>query len=879
MAWRRMVLLAVFLPALLKPAQAETIALRDGWQVQSACALQAEGPRISTERFRPQGWYRTSVPATVLAVQVHAGVIRQPYFGTNLRAIPGTTYPVGHNFANLPMPEGSPYRCGWWYRREFLVPSAGKGRTWWLRFAGINYRADLWINGRRLADSSQVAGAYRTYEWNVTDAVVYGRPNVLAVEVFAPTEKDLGINWVDWNPCPPDKDMGLWGAVDLVTSGPVALRSPMAVTHFPGASLRRADLTVYAELQNAARRPVHGVVSGTVAGIRIEQAVDLKPEEAKTIVFDPGKYTQLQIKDPQLWWPYPMGGPHLEVLDLKFVTGGRVSDEQRVRFGLREITSELTDQGHRLFRVNGRPLLVRGAGWSPDMLLRQDPDRLREELMLVRDMHLNTIRLEGKLETEDFFRLADEQGILVMLGWCCCDQWEHWDKWTPENYQVAKESLRSQMLRIRSHPSLLVWLNGSDNPPPADVERMYLEVEAQTHWPNPVLSSASARATSVTGPSGVKMTGPYDYVAPSYWYMDKGSHGGAWGFNTETGPGPAIPSLSSLNKFLPAAQLWPPHSPSWDLHNGGGKFRTLDVFNEAMDATYGTPRNVQEYVRIAQTMAYDGERAMFEAYARNKYTSTGVIQWMLNNAWPSNIWHLYDYYLDAGGGYYGTKKACEPLHVQYSYDDHSIVVVNSTYQASPPLRVKATVYDIGLKKLFEQQAGVRVAADASQRAVLVPDSVFSEGSSLYFVDLSLSKESGETISRNFYWVPSTLTRFDWQKTDYTHTPAAQHEDMQALAHLPDARVKAEVQVVSSGGKERIALGLHNVSNALAFQVVATLHDAYGADITPAVWSDNYLALLPGESRVLSIHLPAHVPKDAVVVVSGWNIPKQTLAIR
>jgi exo-1,4-beta-D-glucosaminidase len=513
------------------------------------------------------------------------------------------------------------------------------------------------------------------------------------------------------------------------------------------------------------------------------------------------------------------------------------------------------------------------------MLLRQDPDRLREELVLVRDMHLNTIRLEGKLETEDFFRLADEQGILVMLGWCCCDQWEHWDKWTPENYQVAKESLRSQMLRIRSHPSLLVWLNGSDNPPPADVERMYLEVEAQTHWPNPVLSSASARATSVTGPSGVKMTGPYDYVAPSYWYMDKGSHGGAWGFNTETGPGPAIPSLSSLNKFLPAAQLWPPHSPSWDLHNGGGKFRTLDVFNEAMDATYGTPRNVQEYVRIAQTMAYDGERAMFEAYARNKYTSTGVIQWMLNNAWPSNIWHLYDYYLDAGGGYYGTKKACEPLHVQYSYDDHSIVVVNSTYQASPPLRVKATVYDIGLKKLFEQQAGVRVAADASQRAVLVPDSVFSEGSSLYFVDLSLSKESGETISRNFYWVPSTLTQFDWQKTDYTHTPAVQHEDMQALAHLPDAKVKAEVQVVSSGGKERIALGLHNVSNALAFQVVATLRDAYGADITPAVWSDNYLALLPGESRVLSIHLPAHVPKDAVVVVSGWNIPKQTLAIR
>ena len=212
-------------------------ALHEGWSVQSGCKFQAEGEKISTVAYHPEGWYVTSVPATVLAVQVAAGTYKDPYFGTNLRDIPGTTYPMGNNFSRLPMPEDSPYRCGWWYRKEFAVPTAEKGRRLWMRFGGINYRANIWVNGKRIADSSQVAGAYRTYEFDVTDNVVPGKPNVVAVETFAPTEKDLGINWVDWNPCPPDKDMGLWGPVDLVTSGPVALRSPMAVTHFTDASL------------------------------------------------------------------------------------------------------------------------------------------------------------------------------------------------------------------------------------------------------------------------------------------------------------------------------------------------------------------------------------------------------------------------------------------------------------------------------------------------------------------------------------------------------------------------------------------------------------------------------------------------------------------
>ena len=848
--------------------------LHEGWRMQSACKLQAAGESISTATYRPEGWLATTVPSTVLAAQVADGIYKNPYYGTNLRDIPGTTYPVGRNFANLPMPDDSPYRCGWWYRNEFVVPASERGRTLWLRFKGINYRADIWINGKHIADSSQVAGAYRTYEFDVTDNVIAGRENVIAVETFAPTEKDLGINWVDWNPCPPDKDMGLWGAVELVTSGPVALRSPLVLTHFPDASMKQANLTVYAELHNASDKPVHGTVSGTVAGTRIEQPVELAAHEDRTVVFDPEKYSQLQVKNPGVWWPYQMGTPHLETLALRFVEGGKVSDEQSVRFGIREITSELTDQGYRLFRVNGKPILVRGAGWSQDMLLREDPKRLRDQFMLVRDMHLNAIRLEGKLETEDFFQLADEQGILIMLGWCCCDQWEHWKDWTPENYQVAKASLQAQMLRIRHHASLLVWLNGSDNPPPADVEQMYLDVERQKHWPNPTLSSASATPTTVSGKSGVKMSGPYDYVAPSYWYVDTNKHGGGYGFNTETSPGPAIPKISSLRKYVPEDQMWPSTSASWSFHNGSGKFMKLTVFDEAMKATYNPPDDLKDYVRVAQAMTYNGERAMFEAYTRNKYTSTGVIQWMLNNAWPSNIWHLYDYYLNTGGGYYGTKKACEPLHVQYSYDDHSIVVVNSTYEPSPLLKVTAKVYDVQLKELFSKESELTVAADTSQRALSLPDDIFAASAKVYFVDLALKSESGGIISRNFYWVPSTLTTFDWEKTDYTHTPAIQHEDMTELMKLPQARVESSVTTADNG--KTLQVRLHNVSKALAFQVAVSAHDGHGEDVVPAAWSDNYVELMPGETRVLTSTLPPQAPENAAVVVTGWNISEQTL---
>ena len=640
---------AIFVAALLSilssaSARAAVMPLRSGWKLGSGCSVQGDGATISTLAYKADGWITATVPTTVLAAQVAAGEFKDPDYGTNLRDVPGTKYAVGANYANQPMPDDSPYHCAWWYRKTFAVPAGDKGKTQWLRFGGINYRANIWLNGQRIADSTKAQGAFTALEFDVTRYLVAGKENVLAVETFAPTENDLAISWADWSPLPPDKEMGLWEKVDLVTTGPVAVEAPFVATHFADGSLKEADLTVYGQLRNGSDKPVHGVLTASLEGMRIEQQVDLAPDELKEVAFSPDQFAKLKVLNPHIWWPWQMGQPNLETLSLSFTEGGKISDEVSTRFGIREITSELIDKStkgdqiaaaaaepatpappaaapapvpgtpparredppqkvYRLYRINGKPILIRGGGWAPDMMLRNDPEKLRKQFQMVRDMGLNTIRSEGKMETEDFFNLADEHGILVMIGWTCCDRYERWTRWTPENQQVALASLHSQILRLRSHASVLVWLNGSDNPPTAEIESLYLKEEANLHWPNPTLSSATAKKTTVSGESGVKMNGPYDYVAPAYWEIDP-KYGGAWGLATEIGPGPAIPPLDSMRKFLPEADIWP-HDDAWRYHAGGGGFKDVTVFNKAMDAIYGP---AQKRSRLRSRLANHGLR-------------------------------------------------------------------------------------------------------------------------------------------------------------------------------------------------------------------------------------------------------------------------------
>ena len=314
------------------------------------------------------------------------------------------------------------------------------------------------------------------------------------LEIFAPDKGDLGITWVDWNPTPPDKNMGIWKEVFLTSGGPVALRNPFVASKLD-ADYKSAELTISAEVRNASKDAVKGVLHAELDGIALQQHVELAGSESKVAKFSPEQFPKLKLAHPKLWWPYQMGTPALNTAKLRFEIGKQVSDTASVTFGIREVTSELTDKGHRLFKVNGRKVLIRGAAWAPDLLFRWSSARLDADLAYVRDMHLNTIRLEGRLDRDEFFDKTDKLGILVMPGWTCCDAWERWKNWNGDQNRVAAASLRDQITRLRNHPSVFVFLNGSDNPPPSDVEQMYLGIEKELDWPNPVVSSASEQVS------------------------------------------------------------------------------------------------------------------------------------------------------------------------------------------------------------------------------------------------------------------------------------------------------------------------------------------------------------------------------------------------
>jgi exo-1,4-beta-D-glucosaminidase len=882
----------------LAPCHAETgnrVDLRENWYVQSSCKVNAPAEVLSTTQFSPDHWYKATIPSTVLAAQVADGEFKDIYYADNLRKLPGMGDSGGQ-------PGKNPYACSWWYRTEFQLPPDFRGRRVWLRLNGINSKANLWLNGKKLADAMDVAGAYRIFELEATPLLDPEQKNALAVEVFAPTDKDFGINFVDWMPTPPDRDMGLWREVSLLASGPVRVRYPAVITHFPGDSLKRADLTVRTELYNDTDLPVEGLLHGEFEKVSFEKKVTLAPRETRAETFTPDEFPQLKIEDPELWWPAGLGDQKLHMLSMSFEAAGAVSDSATASFGIREIIGELygasprmgevydnngdftrvkTDTRPFLIRVNRQPVLIRGAGWAPEMLLRTSEERLRAELTYVRDMHLNAIRLEGKLEGDELFDLADRMGVLILAGWCCCDQWEHWSTWQPNDFTIATDSLRTQILRLRHHASVALWMNGSDNAPPANVETAYRKILAESGWPNPIVSSASSKTTTVSGASGVKMTGPYDYVPPGYWLIDTDHFGGAFGFNTETSPGAAIPELSSIRKFLPKEHLWPIDA-MWKMHMGAGDLNGITHFNESMDSIYGPPKGLDDYLRKAQAMAYDGERAMFEAYGRNKYQSTGVIQWMLNNGWPSMMWHLYDYYLQPAAGYFGTKKACEPVHIQYSYDDRSVVVVNSVNRDFSGLTAEIFVYDFNLRQLFFRKISMDSPADRVSRLLNIPSENID--TDVHFVRLTITDKGGRVLSTNFYWLPKKPSTYDWstesEKKHPYYTGVTSYEDLTMLNQLRKVQLEVSASVRRRPSSGEASVRVHNPSGTLAFQIhLSIVDEKSGEEILPVLWEDNYISLMPGESREIAAHYDTPLNTGGLKLeVDGWNLDAAVILV-
>ncbi len=841
--------------------------LSTGWLLQDSAKVSAAGSQISTLAFKAKGWYPTTVPTTVLAALVADGVYKNIYYGKNLAKIP--TEPFHHS---------------WWFRKVFKISTLRRNKRIFLHFDGIVYRADVWVNGQKIASADSVEGVYRHFAFDVTPIVRVGKENVLAVQVFPPKPGDPSLGFVDWNPAPPDKNLGLWQPVFLRFSGEASLAHPQVITRLNLPDTTEAKLTLAVDVANHAAHAVEGIVKAQISSVYLSQKIRLKPRENRTLRFSPEKFKSLVLKHPKLWWPVGTGQPNLYSVHFELELQGNLSDSLSTRFGIREVGSYFNKKGYRVFTVNGKPILIRGGGWADDLLLADSPKKLEAKVKYARDMHLNAIRVEGIWGRDALYRLCDENGLLMLVGWSCQWEWKNLigsacDQFggirSPHQMDVVVRSFRDQILRLRNHPSVLVWLYGSDKPPRPELEQRYVALLKKYDPTRPFLSSASQKPTSVTGNSGVKMSGPYEWVPPVYWYADT-SRGGAFGFATEIGPGPEVPPLESVRRMIPPDHLWP-IDDVWDFHCGRGKFVNLNVYTTALTNRYGKAESAANYCEKAQIMNYEGLRAMFEAYAQNKFLSTGVIQWMLNSAWPSMIWQLYDYYLMPGGAYFGTKKACEPVHIQYDYATHRVAVVNSTYQTFEKLTAVARVFSLNLHEKFEKSVPVAMAENTSRILFQIPE--INGLSRTYFLDLRLKDASNREISSNFYWLSTQPDILDEAHANWYVTPTVGFADLTQLSDLPPVRLEASVHFSKNGKRWTAQVHVKNPSSKLAFFVeLKIVRRDSGDSVLPIYWDENDFALLPGEKKVLTarfsdVDLRGQKP---ALKVGGWNVEPETL---
>ncbi|WP_069766966.1 sugar-binding domain-containing protein [Streptomyces sp. LUP30] len=845
-----------------------------GYAIQSTAKVTDSAAAVSSPGYPASGWYPSGSRSTVLAALLADGKYADPFYSTNQQQIPKADFQVP-----------------WWYRSDFTVADTSE-RTY-LDFSGVISAADVYVNGRQVAKAADVTGAYTRHELDVTSLVRTGA-NTVAFRIQPNNPgKNLTMGWIDWLQPPPDENMGIVRDVLVRRGGPVALRDAHIVTDLEVPSLSTADLTVKARARNDSDSPVTTTVSGSIGPISFSKSVSLAAHATKTVTFAPAEVPGLHVTSPKVWWPAGMGGQPLYTLDLTASVAGLVSDTAHENFGIRDVKAPLNSDGARQYSVNGRRLLIRGGGWSPDEFLRWDRTYAEDRLKYALDLGLNTIRLEGHIEPDEFFDLADRYGILTLPGWECCDKWEGnvnggepGDEWTAEDYPVAGASMAAEAARLRDHPSVISFLIGSDFAPDATIEKYYLDALKAADWPTPVVAAASDNSSPTSGRSGMKMSGPYDWIPPNYWYAKR--EGGATGFNSETSAGPDVPTPDTLRRMMSPAELdtlWKNPSAKQYHRSPSSTFSSLKLYDDALTGRYGAPSSLTDYVHKAQLAQYENVRAQFEAYGRNatdsSKPSTGVVYWMFNSGWTSLHWQLVDRYLDQGGAYFGAKKANEPLHVQYSYDNRSVVVVNNRHPSASGLIARATLFNTdGTQKYDKTVTGVTVGGDGARATALTLPSSVSGLSTTYLARLVLSDPTGKEVSRNVYWLSTKPDTLDWDNTDWYYTPTTSYADLKGLSAMAQAPVSATASTTSSGDTSTTTVTVRNTDGGRTPSLLTDVHlvDGAGKPVLPVRWSDNEVSLWPGESLTLTAtyrttDLHGSPPR---VRVSGWNTPERTV---
>ena len=852
-------LLWISLRGQAEPQDAD-IQLSEGWFIQSSAVTPLDGVQLSTAGTDfGDNWYKADVPSTVMGALTEENGLYADAF-------------MGRNYAEI---DREQFDTTWWYRTSFNVPALKEGQRAELAFDGVSYRADVWLNGKQVASADEFFGPFRQFSFDVTDLLA--EENYLAVKVYRWQKGEFNIGFVDWNPRPVDESMGIYRPVWLRYSDAVSLKDPAVRSKVDTVELDEAWLTVEATLCNASEEAVSGKLCGEFEKGSFEYPVELAAGETKTVKLTSDEVRKLHVKNPRLWWCHNLGTPEMYSMELSFVVDDKVSDAQTVDFGIRQVDSWFNEDGYRGFILNGKKVLVKGAGWTDDIFLRNSDERNALEVAYVKDMNMNCIRFEEVWGTsQNIYDECDRQGVLALVGWSC--HWE-WEVYTgkpndrngcissEEDIDLIAESWRDQILWLRNHPSIICWYGASDMLPRPALEQRYLDSLAEID-DRPYTVHAGSAKSPLSGPAGMKMWGPYEWQAPYYWYSEE-AKGNAVGFNTEIGIGAQFPVYESLVKFIPEDQLWPV-GDAYDYHTTTSRdaLHDLSELKMVIDKRHGGAEDLDDFIRKAHFLDYEGTRAMIEAHRVNVPRSTGVIQWMLNSAWPSLYWQMYDWYLVPTSAYWSVKKGCMPQQLVYNYGNDKVYAVNDEKEAMK-LKAGMKVYGMNGEILIDAECDVDMAAGCSVPVFDVM-SIAGGESPVKFVFLSLEDASGNTVSTNEYCLADVMDKHDWKKYRWWRTQLESYADFSALNDLAAAEVSASLKKTADG----IEVTLENKADVVAFFVRMALKDADGEYIVPAFWSDNLVTLAPGQTQTFTCK--AEVPEGAAVTVSGWNVAETTL---
>jgi beta-galactosidase/beta-glucuronidase len=882
--------------------------------LQSSYVVSATGKELSSPGYITNDfWFPVTVPSTVLSGLVQNRIYADPYSGMNNMLIPDASDSFNHQYhleqySFLPN-EPNPWKKPYWYRSFFFVPASDAGKRFQLIFKGINYRAEVWLNGKRVADSSEMVGMFAEYNLHVSNEIIPGKENSLAVKIYpldfpglpshpqlnalgdfyengGPTG-DIGKNvtmlssvgW-DWIPEVRDRNMGIWQPVYLRTTGPVIITRPQVITDIPNLpDTGLADIRLNLILNNEQVNKQEGILNISItpdnfkgSGVHISKSIQLDGGGDQLIHLDKTHFPALALRQPVLWWPNGYGKPNLYRIRIQYVTNGKISDDTSFVFGIRTVSSKTeTVNGwvRRDFYVNGRRIHLVGGAWVPDMMLNRDSLRYDYELRLCRNANVNLVRIwgGGLGETDDFYTGADRYGLLVWQDfWITGDThggFKGSAEWPLETH-VFLDNVANTIYRIRNHPSLLVWTGGNEGHAREELYNGMRDDVATLDGTRPFIPCSSGFSKAPPSwkgswpddkPAGVYSGGPYAWVGEQQYFslVDKGRD---WVFKDETGL-PSQPPYNSLIKIIPNlvpdTTLPYPLNNSWGYHDacsGNGKY---DIYYKAMVDRFGKPQDLKDFSIKMQLLNGSGYRAIFEAAGHKLNETGGVMLWKLNAAFPSVIWQIYDWYLEPNAGYYFMQNACEPVHIQMNYDDSSVVVVNRSFKGRTQLRCSVELFTLGSKLVFKNTKSLDVEA-TGVKEVLRLNQELQNLEGIYFLVLNLADAEGKAVSHNVYWL-SKANNFNSLK------------DMPAVA-LQTRLVNTKTSEIN---ENQWTYEISNPSRKLAFFINPQLWNDV-EEIMPCFWSANYFSLAPGEKIMLTVGCPkALSSKKPVLKLEGWNI--------